>query len=204
MAGFPEYMRVFTAVEISAEARKALYLASRELSHGLGKVGIVGEENLHVTLKFVGDLHRDDLAALGETVGECVTGLGGGEIEMVGIGAFPNLTRPRVLWAGVSDPSGILEAVHARLNEALAKFGAKREKKKYVPHVTLGRVRGPFDARGLSQRIEDGGDFWFSTEPADAVTLFMSELSRGAPPQYTVLGRYDLDGSGNTETVGLT
>ena len=194
MAGFPEYVRVFTAIEISPEARRQVKAAAGALLDGLGRVGTVSEENLHVTLKFVGDVHRDGLAALGETVSDCVAGLPAGEIEVEGIGAFPSLFRPRVVWAGVSDPSGILEPVHGRLNEAMARFGAKREKKRYVPHVTMARIRGPIDARKLVRRIEDGDEFIFSTEQAEAVTLFMSELAHGAPPRYTVLGRYDLDG----------
>jgi len=193
VAGFPEYLRVFTAVEISADARRAIAAVAGTLTGGLGRIGLVRQENLHVTLKFVGDVHRDDLPALGETIGECTAGLPPGPIEVRGIGAFPNLSRPRVLWAGVSDPSGILEPVHKRLNEALAGFGAKRERKRYVPHVTVGRIRGSFEAGELMLRIERGGEFRFSKEEASAVTLFMSEISRGAPPQYTVLGRYDLD-----------
>lgn len=193
MAGFPEYLRVFTAVPIGADARAEIHRAARALLAGLGRMSVVAEQNLHVTLKFVGDVHRDDLPALVETVRAGTEGLPAGDIEIAGIRAFPNLQRPRVVWAGVSDPSGILEPVHARLNEALAKFGAKREKKRYVPHVTLARIRGPVDARELSQRCESGGEFWFSVEPVDSITLFMSELSRGGPPQYTVLGRYELE-----------
>jgi 2'-5' RNA ligase len=187
-------MRVFTAVEISAEARADLHREARALLDGIGSVGIVAEENLHVTLKFVGDLRRDDLADLVATLAECTSGLPAGEVEIAGIGAFPGLARPRVLFAGVSDPSGILEPLHARLNRALARFGAKSEQKRYTPHVTLARVRGPVDTRELARRVESGGEFWFSVEPLDAITLFMSELSRGGPPQYTVLGRYDLGG----------
>ena len=195
MVGFPEYLRVFTALEISPDARAEIHRQARSVFAGIGRISIVSEDNLHVTLKFVGDLHRDDLAALTAAVEECVDGLPAGEVEIAGIGAFPDLARPRVVWAGVSDPSGILEPVHGRLNRALASLGVKRENKKFVPHVTLGRIRGPVDARELSRRIESGGDFWFSVEPADAITLFMSELSRGGPPQYTVLGRYALGGA---------
>lgn len=190
MAGFPEYLRTFTAIELDAPVRKALGDDGGALLDGAGKAGIVPEANLHVTLKFVGDVHRDDLAALDETVAEASERLREGEIEICGVGAFPSLSRPRVIWAGVSDPEGILSPVHARLNETLARFGAKREKKRYVPHVTLARVRGAFDARLLEERIERGGENWFGTQRVTAVALLMSELDRGGPPRYTVLGRF--------------
>lgn len=190
MAGLPEYMRVFTAIELDPEIRSAIAQEASGLLSGVGKVGLVPEDNLHVTLKFVGEVHRDDLAALDEVVAEGAERLIGGEVEVGGIGAFPNLGRPRVVWAGVSDPTGMLTPVHDRLNETLARFGAKREKKRYVPHVTLARVRGPFDAETFGERLESAEEIWFGAQVVESVTLFLSELSKSGPPTYTVLGHY--------------
>jgi 2'-5' RNA ligase len=190
MSGLPEYLRVFTAVELDAEIREALHEEAANLLRDAGRVTRVDRENLHVTLKFVGDVHRDDLPALGEAVEAGAERLRPGDLDIRDVGAFPGLARPRVIWAGVSDPSGILSPVHAFLNEALASFGAKREKKRYVPHVTLARVRGPFDADLLAERRDRSEELWFGSQGVTAVTLFMSELERGRPPRYTVLGRY--------------
>jgi 2'-5' RNA ligase len=195
MSGLPEYVRVFTAVELDPEIRDALAGEAADLLRDAGRVTRVARENLHVTLKFVGDVHRDDLPALGEAVAAGAQRLRPGEVEVRGVGAFPGLARPRVIWAGVSDPSGILSPVHAFLNEALASFGAKRDRKRYVPHVTLARVRGPFDADLLTDRLDRSVELWFGSEDVTAVTLFMSELERGRPPRYTVLGRYGPGGS---------
>ena len=60
MAGFPEYLRVFTAVTISADARTEVHRQANALLADLGRLSVVAEENLHVTLKFVGEVHRDD------------------------------------------------------------------------------------------------------------------------------------------------
>ncbi|MHC4470970.1 MAG: RNA 2',3'-cyclic phosphodiesterase [Planctomycetota bacterium] len=190
MTGLPEHVRAFTAIELDGSIRRALAKEGRTLFDGVGRLSVVPEANLHVTLKFLGDVHRDDLAALGETLEDAAALLREGEVEVGEVGAFPHLRRPRVIWAGVSDPEGILTPVHSRLNETLARFGAKREKKRYVPHVTLARVRGPFDARLFSARLERSDGLWFGTQRVDRVTLFMSELDRAGPPRYTVLGRY--------------
>lgn len=198
MSGLPEYLRVFTAVELDAEIRRALSEDAGELLRGLGRLTAVTAENLHVTLKFVGDVHRDDLPDLGRAVAAGGALLAPGVLTVEAIGGFPDLHRPRVLWAGVSDPSGILEPVHAFLNEALAEFGARRERKRFVPHVTLARARGPLDACLLRERIEregGGAEFWFGDQRVDAITLFMSELERGRPPRHTVLGRYGPGGA---------
>jgi 2'-5' RNA ligase len=190
MAGLPEYIRVFTAIEIDEGLRSRLRVAADRLFRGLGRTSLPPAGNLHVTMKFVGDLHRDDLPGLSEAVGDAASLLSPGRIEVVGIGAFPRLARPRVVWAGVSDPAGILDPVFRRLDENLAEFGAKRERKRFLPHVTLARVRGPFDAEALGERIEDGGDWRFGGQSVTAVALVMSELAGGGPPRYTILGHY--------------
>ena len=190
MAGLPEHVRVFTAIELNGELRQVVATDGERLLKGLGRASRVPEANLHVTLKFVGEVHRDDIPALVEAVEECSGGLVEGEIEVDGVGAFPSLARPRVIWAGVSDPSGILTPVHQRLDAALARFGAKREPKKYVPHVTVARVRGPFDGPELAERVRREEELWFGTERVRSVALLMSELDRGGPPRYTALGHY--------------
>ncbi len=190
MTGLPEYVRLFTAVEIDPASRRVLRREAQRLLAGAGRMTLVAEENLHVTLKFLGDVHRGDLAALDEVLAEAGTRLAPGTVEIRGIGAFPDLARPRVIWAGVGDPEGILSRVHARLNETLARFGVKRERKRYVPHVTLARVRGPVDAGLLRDRAAGAAEEWYGEQDVERYTLYMSELVRGGPPRYTVMGRY--------------
>jgi 2'-5' RNA ligase len=194
VTGLPEHVRVFTAIPLRAEIRRALREEATVLLSGAGKMSLVPEENYHVTLKFLGDVHRDDLPAVHAAVEDAAGLLREAEIEVEGIGAFPRFERARVVWAGVSDPEGILTPVHARLNESFARFGAKREKKRYHPHVTLARVRGPFDAARVRERMDDAGELWFGAEPAREVVLLMSELDRRGPARYTVLGRYGQGG----------
>ena len=190
MAGLPEYVRVFTAIPLDAGVRRALREEATVLLDGTGNLSVVPEENFHVTLKFLGDVPREDLPSVHAAVEDAATLLVPGEVEVEGIGAFPDLARARVVWAGVSDPRGILSPVHARLNESFARLGAKREKKRYHPHVTLARVRGRFDGRRLAQRIEEAGELWFGAQEVRTVALFLSELGRGGPARYTLLGHY--------------
>jgi len=207
MTGLAEYLRLFTAVLLDPPVRRAIREEADSLLEGTGRVGRVAEENLHVTLKFIGDVHRDDLAALDRVLAEAAPLLPAGEIDIASIGAFPDLRRPRVIWAGVSDPSGILTPVHTKLNETLFPFGAKREKKRYVPHVTVGRVRGPFNADRLVENRRETGEIWMGTQAVDAFALVLSELGRGGcedrsrggggPPKYTVLGHYESGPAGD-------
>jgi 2'-5' RNA ligase len=190
LTGLPEYVRLFTAVTLDPPLQAAIHEEAAALLDGAGRVGTVPVENLHVTLKFIGDVHREDLPALDRVLAESAPAVVSGEIEVEGFGAFPNLRRPRVLWVGVSDPQGILQPVHGRLNEALAPFGAKREKKRFVPHVTIGRVRGSFDGDLVRDRVDSTGEIWMGEQAVDAFVLMMSEMGHGRPPVYSVLGRY--------------
>jgi len=190
MAGLPEYVRVFTAISLDGGVRRALREEGTALLEGTGKLSLVPEANFHVTLKFLGDVPREDLPSVHAATEDAAELLEDGEITVEGIGAFPDLARARVVWAGVSDPAGILFPVHARLNESFARLGAKREKKRYHPHVTLARVRGRLDRDRLESRIEAAGELWFGSQAVRSVALYLSEGGRGGPVTYTLLGRY--------------
>lgn len=172
------------------EIRRAIAEEADAIFRGAGKIGFVPEENLHVTMKFLSDVHRDDLSTAAEIMEEAAEALVPGEIELAGFGGFPNLARPRILWAGTSDPAGILAPVFDRMDRGFTALGVTRERRRYVPHVTVGRVRGSFDAVRTAERLKQAGEVWFGRQPVENVALVMSDLGRGGPPVYTVLGRF--------------
>jgi 2'-5' RNA ligase len=181
MPGLSEYVRVFTAVEIDEDLRRAIHSEGHGLLEGLGKFTPVREENLHVTLKFVGNVHRGELALLSETVADCARALRPGSLDLRGAGVFPDFGRPRVVWAGVSDPGGILSTVFDRLNDEVTAFGAKREVRRYAPHVTLARVRGSFDGLALEERIRRAGGLYYTPSESPRRSHMSRERAPEAP-----------------------
>ena len=134
-------MRTFVAVFPPPEVREEALARARRLSLA-GRVRWAKPENVHLTLKFLGDVQEevlDDLcAALEEVCGRHAAF----DAELAGFGAFPSARRAQILWAGISAGSGELRSLATDLDATLAPLGFKREKRPYTPHLTLGRARG--------------------------------------------------------------
>jgi 2'-5' RNA ligase len=138
-------MRIFLAVFPPPEAQ-ALALASaarvREAAgSAAGHVSWVKLENLHYTLKFLGELGEDDARRAGDAAREAADSLAAFEIALGAAGAFPNARHARVLWLGCDRGANEFVELARRVDAALAKRGFDREKRAFSPHLTLGRVR---------------------------------------------------------------
>jgi 2'-5' RNA ligase len=146
-------VRAFVAVFPPLEVRKKALGAARNLPLG-DRVRWTRPENVHLTLKFLGDIREgivDDLCAALREVCERHTPF---DARLAGLGAFPSARRAQVLWTGVGVGSDRLRSLAAEIDGALAPLGFKRERRPYAPHLTLGRIRGrpssldlPLDAK---------------------------------------------------------
>ena len=136
-------MRAFVAVFPPLEVRKTALSGALEAVRRSGdKVRWTRPENVHLTLKFLGDIREEALndlcAALEETCGHHAPF----DVGLTGLGAFPSERRARILWAGVGGGSERLCSLATDVDAAFAPLGFEREGRRYVPHLTLGRVRG--------------------------------------------------------------
>lgn len=146
-------MRTFVALNLSPETRAALYAAAEPLRAALDRgVSWTREPALHLTLKFLGERSEAFVSRLGAELRATTRGLSPCTLDIGGVGAFPSLGRPRVLWVGVASNSGLAE-LYQRVETACAALGAERETRAFHPHVTLGRVRegARVDAVALAQ-----------------------------------------------------
>ena len=134
-------MRALVAVSPPPEVREALVSAARELPV-VGKVRWVRPENVHLTLKFLGDVSKDDLLG---GVAEALEAVRGRhepfEAEPSGFGAFPSAGKARILWVGIDEGSDRLRALARDVEASLEPLGFEREDRSYIPHLTLGRAR---------------------------------------------------------------
>ena len=154
-------MRTFVAVFPPPEIRAAAIAGARETVRRLGdRVRWIKPENVHLTLKFLGDVREEALGTLCASLEEICARHAPFDVELVGLGAFPSARRARILWVGVGAGSDQLRALAADLDAAFASLGFEREKRSYAPHMTLGRVRGrpasfdlPSDAKDLGFRV---------------------------------------------------
>lgn len=134
-------LRLFVALELPHTIKNALagYVAPlQQLSRG---VRWVKPENVHLTLKFLGDTPNAKLAAIQSTLAAMCGDFAPLAIEVAGAGVFPNARRPQVLWVGLNDASGQLGKLAQEIDARLHLLGFPRETRPFSPHVTIGRVR---------------------------------------------------------------
>ena len=148
-------------------------------------------ENFHITLKFLGGVDDTRIATLTDALRGAADGERAFDLEIVGLGAFPSATRPRVLWAGIAAGLEPLTAIAARVEGAMTTQGVAPEERPFSPHVTLGRVREPRRAPALSEALAASATRRFGHVAIESIALMRSDLSpRGA--RYTELARLPL------------
>lgn len=136
-------MRLFVAVLLAPEIRRRLARALAVLRGAGGPVAWVAPENLHLTLKFLGELPDSQLSDALEAVRRVAGRTGSFGLEVEGVSAFPE-RRPRVIAARASDSPPTLSRLAGALEDALSPLGVPREERPFKAHVTLGRIReGP-------------------------------------------------------------
>ncbi|MGD9645456.1 MAG: RNA 2',3'-cyclic phosphodiesterase [Pirellulales bacterium] len=187
-------IRTFVAIELEAAVQaRAMQLIER-LRVSEVHVNWVQRKNLHLTLKFLGDVPTLEMPAVCQTVLDVAATSAPLQIELVGAGAFPQLRRPRVVWLGVRSGSEQLVQLHRAIDEALRPLGHRGDSRPFKPHLTLGYVREGTSASGdLVRSIERSQDYAAGTSAVGDV-LVMASHPGGAGPTYEVLARCPLAG----------
>lgn len=184
-------IRTFVAVEINPETRENILRDLAVLKNAAPRVKWVVKDNLHLTLKFLGDVAENDLDEVFAAVDSAAEDHEPFVVEVAGIGAFPHWRSPRVVWAGCGDGSEEAEMLQRDVDLACSELGFDPEKRAFRPHLTLGRVKLPADATGLEQTVGILGRPHYGYIDVDAVTVFMSELRRSGPV-YSAMHRASL------------
>ena len=183
-----ERWRCFVAVTLGDPTRAALIEYLERLRATVAGVGWTRPENLHLTLKFLGDVAPARVPSLTERLRLAVAAEPAFTARVGGVGAFPSLARPQALWIGVGSPR--VAALAAAVESACEREGFEPERRPFRPHVTLGRVRDRRPRPDLSFLARDG-DRELGIAPVADVVLFRSELqARGA--RHSVLARLPL------------
>lgn len=184
-------MRAFMAVEITEPVRAALAREIESLRRAADPVKWVEPQNIHLTVKFLGDVPDDKIAVLAARARECCARFPACDLELKGAGAFPNMGRPRVIFVDGADQPPVLADLAAALDDAMTEFGIAREERGFRCHITLGRVRMPRPAPDLAEKLRKMQNTSFGIVPVKEVVLMKSDLTpRG--PIYTPVDRFPL------------
>ena len=194
--------RLFIALNLSIPVVETLVMLQRDLEERLAeeygselRLRTVSPANIHVTLKFVGDTPEEMVEPICRRLEEMCEPLFAFEIECCELGAFPDLERPRVLWAGLDDEGGEVVALLQRnLEEELAALGVDKDDRPYHPHVTLGRLKTR-KRPSLKELAREYQGVSFGKSFVREIVLYESHLEpRGA--RYEVVKRFVLGGGG--------
>jgi 2'-5' RNA ligase len=149
-----------------------------------------GASNLHLTLKFIGEIDESRVEQLSLAAARAAVKLHPFELTIEGAGAFPKHGAPRVLWLGIGDQSGALARLQRKLEDECDQGGFEREKRGFNPHLTVARLRTPVGARKLAELHRKAG-FGLEKFCVDEVVIMRSELGpRGAT--HTAISRHRL------------
>jgi RNA 2',3'-cyclic 3'-phosphodiesterase len=161
------------------DLRQQLATAIDRLRPHAADVAWVAPANLHVTLKFLGQVEETRVSALADALRTALVDQPPLEVAVRGLGAFPSPTRPRVLWAGLEDVTRGMTALAERVDGCCAHLGFPAETRDFAAHVTLGRVREARRQPALADVLARPADF--GRLRVERVSLMRSELSpRGA------------------------
>jgi len=165
-------MRIFFAVELPREVRERLAAAGPSLVDHPAAVKWVEEENIHLTLQFMGEVEAQRLKCLLQAAQTAAQKCGSFTLDVCGIGAFPGCSRPRVIWAGLSRGTAELGTLADCLSQSIGVLPDKP----FSPHITLGRVR-----EGRRVLLSANRDFSAGSFHVDGFSCVRSTLTPAGP-----------------------
>lgn len=184
-------VRAFVAANLDSDLKAALAKVQDRLKTTQADVGWVRPENLHLTLKFLGQVEACRLGVIGETIATAATGFDPVRLVFEGLGAFPRPRAARVVWVGVSHGAEALAALQARVEAGLESLGFAREARPFSAHLTLGRVRGPAHREQLACALTSTPAEALGEMVLDRIELMKSDLSVGGA-RYSILQSFPL------------
>jgi len=178
-------MRTFIAIGLPGPIKTELAKLQNELRRAQADVSWTKPENLHLTLRFLGEVEEGRLEALKRVCAESAAEFAPFTLRLNGTGVFPNFRQPRVLWAGLAGEIDAAARLQRRLEEGVVSLGFGPEDKPFKPHLTVGRVKSGRNARQVAALAEIADLPALSFEVGEIV-LMKSEL-HAAGARYTPL-----------------
>jgi 2'-5' RNA ligase len=170
-------IRAFLAIDLPGSLRLGLAQVQGKLKESGADVRWVPVGNIHLTLKFFGNVPEGEVEALAEAARRVAENQAPFELQVTGAGAFPSLKSPRVVWLGLADEVAALAQFYHRLEKAFAALGHLPEDRPFHPHLTLGRVRSPAGRERLARMLQELPPPQWPPFPVKELILFRSTLS---------------------------
>ncbi len=198
-------IRSFIAININDSLRGKIGDIVNGLVETNADVRWVKSENLHITLKFLGNINEEEIQLIKDVLMKVSSKYYSFGILLENIGCFPNIKRPRIIWIGIRDSSAIIQ-IYKDIDKMLFKAGFEKEKKAFSPHITIGRVKSMNGYIKVKDKIKTLNinnkekpeinhvqltDFIFGNMTMNSLSLMRSDLSRSGA-KYTLIEDFPL------------
>ena len=184
-------IRCFIAVELPPSIKNSLFEFLDRLKPISKSIKWVNPSGIHITLKFLGEIEPSEVKKVSGELQRIKGIVNPFELKISGNGAFPNKRRPRVFWLGLQqDEQRSLFRLHQWIDEQLEALGFEKEKRRFSPHLTLGRVKYPEDFSNVFDYLKDH-PFEPDTLNVEEIVFMRSEL-KPTGAEYTVIQSYKL------------
>ena len=186
-------LRLFVAVNFSEESKDQIGALIDELRLLPADAKWVTRKNLHLTLQFLGNTRSERVPSLVAALEAAGRGIGAFDLRFAEFGVFPNANRPRVLWLGLTGDVAVLSKLQGQVQDNLAQIGIEAEKRRFLPHLTLARLRTTEGLQPVLARAKTlmPKDKTIATELIDSFELVSSVLTPKGPI-YTEMAKIKL------------
>lgn len=179
-------IRAFVALKLPESTVSSIKRMQEDLKPYRFPVRWVRPENIHLTIKFFGEITESDIKNIGAVINNCAGNYAPLSLSAKGVGVFPSITRPRIIWAGISGEASLLFALRNDLENRFEEIGFKREARPFKVHMTIGRFRERADSGKLVEALRKFQSFESEIFVAGDLYLYKSDL-RPEGPLYTEL-----------------
>ena len=171
-------VRLFIALELSKRQKKEVGGFQEKAKKHLHYVRWVKPDNIHLTLKFLGETEEGKVEPVKGAIADVCAGLKPFSTRYGDSGVFPSERKARVLWVGIKEGEDSVCDLAEKVEEKMADLGYKKEKRSFHPHLTIGRPRNAPPANSIKNFLSEGKNFVSSDIVIDKVLLFESNLTR--------------------------
>lgn len=172
-------LRAFLAIDIDEDLKAKIYKIVRQFGQIDANIKYVEMENLHLTLKFFGDIDTEGIEVLSSKISSVVSNFDKFNVKIKGCGAFPNKNRIKVIWLGL-DGDEIVKKLHDELDKEFVKLGFDKDKK-FSTHLTIGRMRSGKNKDKVKSKIQDFAEVEIGEMAVDKIILKKSTLTPQGP-----------------------
>ena len=184
-------IRAFIAIELPETIKSSIETIQARLKSLELPLRWVRVENIHLTMKFLGDIKKIEIESIESVLRDSVKMQAPLTLSAKGVGVFPGIRRPRVLWVGIHDHETGLAGLQKSIENQLHRIGYSKEGRPFKGHLTIGRAKGYVDERKLKEALDSFLAFESSLFTVNEFFIFRSVLKQGGP-EYTKLIRIPL------------